>query len=74
MTGVTCPHCNSSYHGEEGPVCPRCGGRVSNYNTRADDILVGFDEKPHEAVRRRVDETRETKFEDWPDKEVITFE
>lgn len=71
---VECPHCSKRYPAEDGPVCVRCGGRLSKYNTNAVDILVDIDEEPHEAVKRHIEKSRETQDEDWPHKTVITFE
>lgn len=68
---VECPHCGKRYPAEDGPVCVRCGGRLSSYNTRAISIP---DWLPHDDVYDLVKATQDTMNEDWLNKKVITFE
>lgn len=67
---VECPHCGKRYPAEDGPVCVRCGGRLSKYNTRA---VVIPDHISHETIYSAVKVTQDTIYEDWLGKEVITF-
>lgn len=66
---VECPHCKKRYPAEDGPVCVRCGGRLSTYNTRATPVDE-YDGSVYEAVR----ETRENDSLEWNRRTVITFE
>lgn len=69
---VECPHCGKNYPAEDGPVCVRCGGRLSKYNTNARSVNRNIIEPM--GIWAWVKETQRTKDMDWPDKEVITFE